>query len=119
MFTKNMKLSYLLDFYGELLDEHTREIMTAYYNDDLSLAEIAADDGISRQGVRHIVKKGEDELTRYESTLHMAERHTELTACAEKLAHAAEVLSLLNVKETDGCISAIRDAVAVILGKGV
>ena len=41
MFEKNMNVAYLLDFYGDLLDERTKGIMTAYYEDDLSLAEIA------------------------------------------------------------------------------
>ena len=77
MFQKNMKLSYLLDFYGEVLDEHTRGIMRAYYNDDLSLAEIAEDEGISRQGIRHVVKKGEEELLFLEERLSLAERNLE------------------------------------------
>ncbi len=72
MFEKNMKLSYLLDFYGEVLDEHTREIIRAYYNDDLSLAEIAEGEGISRQGIRHIVKKGEEQLLFLEDRLALA-----------------------------------------------
>ena len=59
MFEKNLKLAYLLDFYGDVLDEHTRGVMKAYYDDDLSLSEIAEGVGISRQGVRHVIKKGE------------------------------------------------------------
>ena len=58
MFVKNLKLAYLLDFYEDLLDEHIQGVMRAYYDDDLSLAEIAAGEGISRQGVRHLIKKG-------------------------------------------------------------
>jgi predicted DNA-binding protein YlxM (UPF0122 family) len=41
MFEKDLKLTYLLDFYGEVLDEHTRSVMKAYYDDDLSLSEVA------------------------------------------------------------------------------
>ena len=69
MFQKDMKNAYLLDFYGEVLDEHTRSILRAYYEDDLSLAEIAEDEGISRQGVRHIIKKGEEQLLFLEDKL--------------------------------------------------
>ncbi len=72
MFEKNLKLAYLLDFYGDLLDEHTRTVMKAYYDDDLSLAEIAGGVGISRQGVRHIVKKGEEQLVFFEEKLGLA-----------------------------------------------
>lgn len=57
MFEKNLELGYLLDFYGELLSEHRREAMNYYYNDDMSLAEIASVLGITRQGVRDLIKK--------------------------------------------------------------
>ena len=69
MFEKNMKVAYLVDVYDGLLDEHTKAIMRAYYEDDLSLSEIAAGEGISRQGVRHIIKKCEDMLELYEEKL--------------------------------------------------
>ena len=68
MFEKNMRISYLLDFYGDLLDEHISGVMRAYYNDDLSLSEIASDEGISRQGIRHLIKKGEEMLEFYDAT---------------------------------------------------
>ena len=47
---KDMRITLLLDFYGELLTEKQREALELYYNDDLSLGEIGADFGISRQG---------------------------------------------------------------------
>ena len=78
MFEKNLKLAYLLDFYGDVLDEHTRSAMKAYYDDDLSLSEIAAGVGISRQGVRHLIKKGEEQLSFLEDRLGLAERHERL-----------------------------------------
>ena len=83
MFEKNLKLAYLLDFYGDVLDEHTRSVMKAYYDDDLSLSEIAEGVGISRQGVRHIIKKGEDQLTFLEDRLGLAEHYEELAEAAE------------------------------------
>ena len=96
MFEKNMGISYLLDFYGDVLDEHTHEVMTAYYDDDLSLAEVASLVGISRQGVRHIIKKGEEQLTFLEEKLGLATYHGTLTDAAGQLDRA---LRLLN---TDG-----------------
>ncbi len=74
MFEKNLNMGYLLDFYGEVLTERKREVLGFYYNDDLSLAEIAAELGISRQGVRDIIKKAEDELVFLEEKLHLAEK---------------------------------------------
>ncbi len=74
MFEKNLSMGYLLDFYGEVLTERKREVLDFYYNDDLSLAEIAAELGISRQGVRDIIKKTEDELVFLEEKLHLAKK---------------------------------------------
>ena len=83
----------LLDFYADLLDEHTRGVMQAYYEDDLSLAEIAEDEGISRQGVRHIIKKGEEQLEFLESKLGLAERHAALTECCQMLSTVSSNLA--------------------------
>ena len=41
MFEKNLELGYLLDFYGDVLTERKKEVLDMYYNEDLSLAEIA------------------------------------------------------------------------------
>ena len=92
MFQKDMRFAYLADFYGELLDEHTRAVIMAYYDDDLSLSEIADGEGISRQGVRHIIKKGEEQLDAFESRIGLARRHEELSALAEKLFSEAKAL---------------------------
>ena len=78
MFQKDMKISLLLDFYGDILSERRREIIEMYYNEDLSLSEIAEITGISRQGVRDSVKKSENELIRLENTLGLAKRFSEL-----------------------------------------
>ena len=83
MFEKNLKLAYLLDFYGDVLDEHTKSVMKAYYDDDLSLAEIAEGVGISRQGVRHVIKKGEEQLSFLEDRLGLAEHYEELERAVE------------------------------------
>ena len=80
MFEKNLKLAYLLDFYGDVLDEHTQGVMKAYYDDDLSLSEIAEGVGISRQGVRHVIKKGEEQLSFLEERLGLADHYEELEA---------------------------------------
>ena len=56
---KNLAYSVLLDFYGPALTEKQRAILTEYYDEDLSLAEIAENFGITRQGVRDAIKHGE------------------------------------------------------------
>ena len=108
MFEKNMKLAYLLDFYGEALDERTGSIMQAYYNDDLSLAEIADGENISRQGVRHIIKKGEESLEFLESKLGLASHYAELKDAIEKLEKVKSNLRLqANIDESENLISEV------------
>ena len=85
MFEKNMRIGFLLDFYGEVLSERKRTVLEFYYNDDLSLAEIAQEIGISRQGVRELIKKAEEELCFYEDKLGLAGRFRNTQACAERL----------------------------------
>ncbi|MBQ7475229.1 MAG: DNA-binding protein [Clostridia bacterium] len=69
MFVKNMKLPALLDTYGALITKRQYDVLDLYYNEDLSLSEISEITGISRQGVRDSVKKGEGELVRFEEAL--------------------------------------------------
>ncbi len=89
MFEKNMKIAYLFDFYAETLDPHIAGALQSYYEDDLSLAEIAAEVGISRQGIRHLIKKGEEQLIYLEEKLGLAKKHQELEeACASLLSLA-------------------------------
>lgn len=75
---KNLTIAYLLDFYGDLLTEKQRDVVDLYYNEDLSLAEIAEILHITRQGVRDSIKHGENLLKEYESKLHLAERHPKM-----------------------------------------
>ena len=116
MFEKNMRLAYLIDFYIDLLDSHSAGILKAYYDDDLSLAEIAAGEGISRQGIRHIIKKSEEQLLFLEEKLGLAKRYSELESAKDKL---EEIKAQL---EKDGEVklaSEIDEVIGIILNKGV
>ena len=75
---KDLQISFLLDFYGDMLTEKQREMISLYYNDDLSLAEIAEDQGITRQGVRDAIKRAEQQLTDMEACLGLARRFGEM-----------------------------------------
>ena len=57
MKNQTYRMSMLFDFYGELLTDRQKEFFDLYYNEDLSLAEIAEHAGISRQGVRDVMDK--------------------------------------------------------------
>ena len=74
MFEKNLQVAELLDIYGSLLSDRHRELLDLYYNQDLSLGEIAAEVGISRQGVRDSIKKAEDDLFFFEDRLHLLQK---------------------------------------------
>ena len=66
---KKVEISMLCDIYGKLLTEKQFEFINDYYNNDLSLSEIAENNGITRQAVRDIIKKGERKLFEYEEKL--------------------------------------------------
>lgn len=80
MADKNLRISVLLDHYGAMLTDKQREVIDLYYNDDLSLAEIAEQEGITRQGVRDNIKRGEAQLLEMEEKLHAARRFERLAA---------------------------------------
>ena len=117
MFEKNMWLSYLVDFYGDALDDRTRSIMRSYYDDDLSLAEIADGEKISRQGVRHIIKKGEEQLEFLESKLKLASHYSELEEAVKKLHNVKENLECGEDSEESKRL--ISEVISTILNKGI
>ena len=90
MFEKDLNIGYLLDFYGELLSERKRSVMDMYFNEDFSLAEIAEEIAISRQGVRDIIKKSEEELYFYEEKLGLAKKLRQVEEEADSLRKLAE-----------------------------
>lgn len=54
---EKLEQAYLYDFYGELLNEHQRQVYEDFVFNDLSLGEIASEEGISRQGVADLIKR--------------------------------------------------------------
>lgn len=68
---EKVEQAYLYDFYGELLNEHQRKIYEDFFFNDLSLGEIADEEGISRQGVHDMVKRCTRTLEGYEEKLHL------------------------------------------------
>ncbi len=71
---EKVKISMLLEFYGKLLTKKQAQFIEDYYNNDLSLSEIAENENITRQAVRDIIKKGEKKLFEYEEKLEVMKR---------------------------------------------
>lgn len=89
---KDLKMSVLLDLYGEMLTQKQRMLVDYYYNEDLSLSEISANEGITRQGVRDGIKRAEGQLYAYEEKLGLADKlmHIgsmidEIKICAQRI----------------------------------
>ena len=72
---KNVEICLLLDFYGNLLTDRQREIMTLYYEDNLSLTEAAEELSISKQGVADSIKRSEKILYETEEKLQLLKQH--------------------------------------------
>lgn len=71
---KNVEISLLFSFYGNLLTDKQAEAVDLYYNEDLSLSEVGGELGISRQGVRDSLKRAETALYDAEAKLGLAAR---------------------------------------------
>ena len=80
----------LYDFYGELLTEHQKKIYEDVVYNDLSLSEIAQENGISRQGVHDMVRRCNHMLTEYENKLHLVERFLKIRSGVDEIKHLSE-----------------------------
>ena len=98
--TKNLYISALLDVYGDFLNEKAKALTEYYYNEDLSLAEIAENEGITRQGVRDQIKRAEAQLISLE----------------EKCGYCKKFMTLkeLSARYTDGDKNAITEILDII-----
>ncbi len=82
---KKLRQAYLYDFYGEMLNEHQRRIYEDFVFNDLSLGEIAEEEGISRQGIADMVKRCEKKLSDYEEKLHLVEKFVAVKKDVERI----------------------------------
>lgn len=91
---KDLQFSLLIDFYGDILAPKMRDALELYYNEDLSLSEIAQHMHITRQGVRDNIKRGEQFLTETEERLGFFRRYSNLEDQMEQIRNLA-----LNIRE--------------------
>ncbi len=109
---KDLGISVLLDFYGDMLTEKQKDVVELYYNEDLSLAEIAEHSGITRQGVRDSIKRAEAQLKEYEDRLGLAQRFQTMGEGLEEIQRLAREVSRCNKRrgndpEIDRCLTEI------------
>lgn len=86
---KNLEITLLLDFYGDMLTEKQRSMVEYYYDDDCP-AEIAENEGISRQGVRDSIKRAEAQMLEMEDRLGLSRRFRRICADAQEIARLAQ-----------------------------
>ena len=98
MKNQTFRMTMLFDFYGELLTDRQKEFYDLYYNEDLSLSEIAENYGISRQGVRDVIVRAENYMTEIEDKTGLIKRFMQLQPHAEKIVDAAQQVKQLNFR---------------------
>lgn len=84
---KTIYISQLFSFYKSLLTEKQRDMLSLYYEEDLSLSEIAEEFDISRQGVHDNIRRGEKSLKDYEQSLRLNERRIQRVELLDRLSH--------------------------------
>lgn len=94
---KNLDVIMLFDIYGEMLTEKQQDFISYYYDDDLSLAEIAENEGITRQGVRDAIKRAENQLYDFEDHLGYKKRFEETKAGLDEITELADVIKDINL----------------------
>jgi len=93
-----LPMSMLYDFYGELLTDKQKELFDLYYNEDLSLAEIAEHAGISRQGVRDAIVRSETILRDTEDKLGLVKRYSGYDNKLDEIRQAAAYIAQVNAR---------------------
>lgn len=126
MIDKTLHMSLLFDTYGDLLTERQRSIFTLYYEDDLSLGEIAAQHGISRQAVYDMLKRSVHALAELEEKLGLVARDAKLrpvlgelhakaaalAACAEQMPSAARETVLAYLSDLQAGLHVISETLS-------
>lgn len=113
---KNLDVVLLADFYGEMLTDNQRKFIEYYYSDDLSLSEIAQNEGITRQGVRDAVKRAESQLFDMEKKLGFAERSRKISEALSVVMENVEQINTYNMnislsREVNDAVVNIKSAI--------
>ncbi|MBQ7004441.1 MAG: DNA-binding protein [Oscillospiraceae bacterium] len=111
---KDLSLVLLLDCYGELLTERQQDVAALYFNEDLSLTEIAEARGITRQAVRDSIRHSEQALLELEDKLGMAERLCGMRDCLEGILQRCEEGAALPPETTADIMRLAREGLSLL-----
>lgn len=109
---EKLQQAYLYDFYGELLNDRQRKIYEDFNLNDLSLGEIAEEEGISRQGVADMVKRCEKKLDGYEAKLHLVAKFLSVKKSVEQIHRLAAEFK--NCRDSDIMNGKIMDEIEAV-----
>ena len=96
---KDLQFSVLLDYYADMLTDKQKDVIDLYYNEDLSLSEIAEHENITRQGVRDSIKRGEQTMLELEEKFHLVEKSRKFYDIIEEVGKLAADI----VEECSSC----------------
>ena len=99
MKNQTYRMTMLYDFYGELLTDRQKEFFDYYYNDDLSLSEIAENAGISRQGVRDVIVRAEGVMQEIEDKTGLIRRFEQVRGHLDAIEQAAAEIKTINYRQ--------------------
>ena len=115
MKNQTYRMTMLFDFYGELLTDRQKEFFDLYYNEDLSLGEIAENSGISRQGVRDVIVRAEATMQEFEDKTGLIRRFQQMQGHIDSIIDSAAELKTINYRQyedprIDALVGAISQA---------
>ena len=113
------RMTMLFDFYGDVLTDRQKEFYDLYYNEDLSLGEIAENYGITRQGVRDVIVRAEAVLTELEDKTKLIKRFHTMRRQLEQLhgdaKRMAELTAHMENAELEALALRVRDTADALL----
>ena len=119
MKNQTYRMTMLFDFYGEHLTDRQKEFFDLYYNEDLSLAEIAENAGISRQGVRDVIVRAEAYMQDIEDKTGLIKRFLQMRPHLDAIQAAADEIETINYRHYEDqrlkeLAETIRDAASAL-----
>lgn len=113
---RKVEISMLCQLYGKLLTEKQFEFLNDYYNNDLSLSEIAENNDITRQAVRDIIKKGEKKLFEYEEKLSFMKKTVNQEKQIQKvLSEITKIESTSSDKKIESILNSIKKELSCLV----